>query len=142
MIKPSDYRKMKISTQSEIANICVREFFYEKREIARVFYLNVKNVVLQVIDIAVGGTNFVNVSIKEILAKAIELRANKIILVHNHPSGDSTPSKQDIEFTEKLLNAGKFVEIDLIDHIVVAKDEYTSIFTNIKHNIDLSENKM
>lgn len=142
MIKPSDYRKMKISAQSEIANICVREFFYEKREIARVFYLNVKNVVLQVIDIAVGGTNFVNVSIKEILAKAIELRANKIILVHNHPSGDSTPSKQDIEFTEKLLNAGKFVEIDLIDHIVVAKDEYTSIFTNIKHNIDLSENKM
>ena len=142
MIKPSDYRKMKISTQSEIANICVREFFYEKREIARVFYLNVKNVVLQVIDIAVGGTNFVNVSIKEILAKAIELRANKIILVHNHPSGDSTPSKQDIEFTEKLLNAGKFVEIDLIDHIVVAKDEYTSIFTNVRHNIDLRENKM
>ena len=142
MIKPSDYRKMKISTQSEIANICVREFFYEKREIARVFYLNVKNVVLQVIDIAVGGTNFVNVSIKEILAKAIELRANKIILVHNHPSGDSTPSKQDIEFTEKLLNAGKFVEIDLIDHIVVAKDEYTSIFTNVRHNIYLRENKM
>lgn len=142
MIKPSDYRKMKISTQSEIANICVREFFYEKREIARVFYLNVKNVVLQVIDIAVGGTNFVNVSIKEILAKAIELRANKIILVHNHPSGDSTPSKQDIEFTERLLNAGKFVEIDLIDHIVVAKDEYTSIFTNVRHNIDLRENKM
>lgn len=142
MIKPSDYRKMKISTQSEIANICVREFFYEKKEIARVFYLNVKNVVLQVIDIAVGGTNFVNVSIKEILAKAIELRANKIILVHNHPSGDSTPSKQDIEFTEKLLNAGKFVEIDLIDHIVVAKDEYTSIFTNVRHNIDLRENKM
>ena len=142
MIKPSDYRKMKISAQSEIANICVREFFYEKREIARVFYLNVKNVVLQVIDIAVGGTNFVNVSIKEILAKAIELRANKIILVHNHPSGDSTPSKQDIEFTEKLLNAGKFVEIDLIDHIVVAKDEYTSIFTNVRHNVDLRENKM
>ena len=140
MIKPSDYRKMKISTQSEVANICVREFFYEKREIARVFYLNVKNIVMQVTDIAVGGTNFVNVSIKEILAKAIELRANKIILVHNHPSGDSTPSKQDINFTWKLFDAGKMVEIDLIDHIVVAKDEYTSIFTNVKHNIDMYQN--
>lgn len=140
MIKPSDYRKMKISTQSEVANICVREFFYEKREIARVFYLNVKNIVMQVTDIAVGGTNFVNVSIKEILAKAIELRANKIILVHNHPSGDSTPSKQDINFTWKLFDAGKMVEIDLIDHIVVAKDEYTSIFTNVKHNIDMYKN--
>lgn len=140
MIKPSDYRKMKISTQSEVANICVREFFYEKREIARVFYLNLKNIVMQVTDIAVGGTNFVNVSIKEILAKAIELRANKIILVHNHPSGDSTPSKQDINFTWKLFDAGKMVEIDLIDHIVVAKDEYTSIFTNVKHNIDMYKN--
>lgn len=140
MIKPSDYRKMKISTQSEVANICVREFFYEKREIARVFYLNVKNIVMQVTDIAVGGTNFVNVSIKEILAKAIELRANKIILVHNHPSGDSTPSRQDINFTWKLFDAGKMVEIDLIDHIVVAKDEYTSIFTNVKHNIDMYKN--
>ncbi len=140
MIKPSDYRKMKISTQSEVANICVREFFYEKREIARVFYLNVKNIVMQVTDIAVGGTNFVNVSIKEILAKAIELRANKIILVHNHPSGDSTPSIQDINFTWRLFDAGKMVEIDLIDHIVVAKDEYTSIFTNVKHNIDMYQN--
>lgn len=140
MIKPSDYRKMKISTQSEVANICVREFFYEKREIARVFYLNVKNIVMQVTDIAVGGTNFVNVSIKEILAKAIELRANKIILVHNHPSGDSTPSIQDINFTWRLFDAGKMVEIDLIDHIVVAKDEYTSIFTNVKHNIDMYKN--
>ena len=140
MIKPSDYRKMKISTQSEVANICVREFFYEKREIARVFYLNVKNIVMQVTDIAVGGTNFVNVSIKEILAKAIELRANKIILVHNHPSGDSTPSKQDINLKWKLFDAGKMVEIDLIDHIVVAKDEYTSIFTNVKHNIDMYKN--
>lgn len=130
---------MKISAQSEIANICVREFFYEKREIARVFYLNVKNLVLQILDVAVGGTNFVNVSIKEILAKAIELRANKMILVHNHPSGDSTPSKQDVEFTEKLLNAGKMIEIDLIDHIVVAKSEYTSIFTNIKHNVDTNQ---
>ena len=140
MIKPSDYRKMKISTQSEVANICVREFFYEKREIARVFYLNLKNIVMQVTDIAVGGTNFVNVSIKEILAKAIELRANKIILVHNHPSGDSTPSIQDINFTWRLFDAGKMVEIDLIDHIVVAKDEYTSIFTNVKHNIDMYKN--
>lgn len=130
---------MKISAQSEIANICVREFFYEKREIARVFYLNVKNLVLQILDVAVGGTNFVNVSIKEILAKAIELRANKMILVHNHPSGDSTPSKKDVEFTEKLLNAGKMIEIDLIDHIVVAKSEYTSIFTNIKHNVDTNQ---
>ena len=136
MVKPSDYRKMKISTQSEIANICVRDFFHEKKEIARVYFLNVKNIVLQVLDIAIGGTNFVNVSIKEILAKSIELRANKIILVHNHPSGDSTPSKQDVEFTGNLLNAGKIVEIDLLDHIVVAKNEYTSIFTNIKHKIE------
>lgn len=140
MVKPSNYKQMKIDTQQEVANICIREFYYEKREIARIYFMNVKNIVLQVTDIAKGGTNYVNIDIKEIIAKAVELRADKMILVHNHPSGVSTPSKQDIKFTDDLYNAANLLGIDLVDHIIVAKKEYTSVYSYIQQLIGKIKN--
>ena len=141
MIKPANFKKMQITTQSEIANICMRDFFYEKREIARVYFLNIKNIVLQVLDISIGGVNSVNISIKEIIAKAVEFRAAKIILVHNHPSGISEPSKEDIKFTDQLYNAAQILDIDLIDHIIVAKKEYTSVYTYMQEKIKKLKNR-
>ena len=132
---------MQITTQSEIANICMRDFFYEKREIARVYFLNIKNIVLQVLDISIGGLNSVNISIKEIIAKAVEFRAAKIILVHNHPSGISEPSKDDIKFTDQLYNAAQILDIDLIDHIIVAKREYTSVYTYMQEKLKKLKNR-
>ena len=132
---------MQITTQSEIANICMRDFFYEKREIARVYFLNIKNIVLQVLDISIGGLNSVNISIKEIIAKAVEFRAAKIILVHNHPSGISEPSKDDIKFTDQLYNAAQILDIDLIDHIIVAKREYTSVYTYMQEKLEKLKNR-
>ena len=66
---------------------------------------------------------------KEILTEAVKINAPRIILVHNHPSGSSIPSKQDYEVTEKLENAAKILGINLLDHIVIGKGEYTSIKT-------------
>ena len=66
---------------------------------------------------------------KEILSEAVKINAPKIILVHNHPSGNSRPSLKDIETTEKLEKASKLLGIELIDHIVIGKSEYTSIKT-------------
>lgn len=126
---------MKIESQKEIANICIREFYYEKKEISRIYFLNVKNIVIQVLDMTTSATSYVNMSIKEIIAKAVELRADKMILVHNHPSGNTTPSKQDIKFTDELFNAGKLLDIDLVDHIIVSKTGYTSVYTYLKEEI-------
>ena len=80
---------------------------------------------------AAGGTNFANVSIKDILYEPIKLKAPKIILVHNHPSGDSKPSNTDIELTEKVRKAAEIMGIELLDHIVIGNMNYTSIFTDI-----------
>lgn len=135
MIKPSNYKTMKIESQKDIANICIREFYYEKKEISRIYFLNVKNIVIQVLDMTTSATSYVNMSIKEIIAKAVELRADKMILVHNHPSGNTTPSKQDIKFTDELFNAGKLLDIDLVDHIIVSKTGYTSVYTYLKEEI-------
>ena len=60
--------------------------------------------------------------------EAIKIQAPRIILVHNHPSGDSMPSKQDIIFTDKLYEAAEMMGIELLDHIVIGNMQYTSIF--------------
>ena len=89
---------------------------------------------MNILDIAVGGTNYVNVSIKDIVAQAVKLRASKIIFVHNHPSGISLPSKADIDFTDRLLKASKLIGIELLDHIVIAEYGYSSIFQIMLEN--------
>lgn len=78
-----------------------------------------------------GGTNFANLSIKDILEQPIKMKAPKIILVHNHPSGDATPSEQDIDFTNQLYDATTLLGIQLLDHLVIGNKTYTSIFSKI-----------
>lgn len=68
-----------------------------------------------------------NLNIRSILSETIKMNAPKIILVHNHPSGDSTPSKQDYELTSKIEQASKMLGVELLDHIVIGNMEYTSI---------------
>ncbi len=132
MNKPSNYKTIKIKSPQDIVKICQEELQNEKREIGRVYYLNIKNIIIKQEDIAIGGTGHVNVSIKEIVARGASLRASKIIFVHNHPSGDSTPSKQDISFTDELFNAAKLLKIDLIDHIIIGNMQYTSVYSYIE----------
>lgn len=83
-----------------------------------------------------GGSNFANLSIKDVLEEPIKMKAPKIILVHNHPSGDATPSEQDINFTNHLYEAATLFGIQLLDHLVIGNRTYTSIFSQM-----LSETK-
>ena len=129
MNKPSNYKKTQIKEPNDIVKILMNEMQYEKREIAKIVLLDNKNNILKIKDIAIGGNNFVNIGMKDILSEAVKINAPKIILVHNHPSGNSRPSLKDIETTEKLEKASKLLGIELIDHIVIGKSEYTSIKT-------------
>ena len=129
MNKPSNYKKTQIKEPNDIVKILMNEMQYEKREIAKIVLLDNKNNIVKIKDIAIGGNNFVNIGMKDILSEAVKINAPKIILVHNHPSGNSTPSKQDIEVTKKLELVVKLLGIRLIDHIVIGKGEYTSIKT-------------
>ena len=73
---------------------------------------------------------------KDILEEPIRMKAPKIILVHNHPSGNATPSEQDIKFTSRLYEAAMLLEIELLDHLVIGNKTYTSIFSNIVNTKD------
>lgn len=134
MSKPSNYKKIVIKEPYDLAKILMSEFRFEKREIAKIVVLNNKNQILKIKDIAYGGSNFANVSIKDILVEPITMKAPKIILVHNHPSGDSTPSEQDIEFTNRVFESAETFDIQLIDHLVIGDMNYTSIFSQMFSN--------
>ena len=94
--------------------------------------LNSKNEILKCMDVAKGGNNFANVDIKEIIAETLKIKAPKLILIHNHPSGNSTPSDADIKFTDKLYNACELFNIELVDHIVIGDNNYMSVFEEVR----------
>ena len=122
-----NYRKVKIREPNDIAKILMDEMQYEKTEIAKIVLLDNKCNILKIKNVAKGGNNFVSIGMSNILSEAVKINAPKIILVHNHPSGDPTPSKKDYEITKKLEDAAKILGIELIDHIIIGNREYTSI---------------
>lgn len=125
--KPINYLQIKISTPKDIANIFMEELRCEKREIVKVVILNVKNIVLKILDVSFGGTNSASVEPKEILLEAIKMQAPKIILVHNHPSGDPTPSKEDFIITDRIYETADIMGIQMLDHIIIGDGEYKSL---------------
>lgn len=139
MSKPSNFKKIQIKCTEQLANLVMEELRFEKREYVKLFLLNNKNEILKNIDTAIGGTNFANVNMKEIIGEALKIKAPKMILVHNHPTGDPTPSKADITFTDRLYNAAKMFDIELVDHIVIGNMNFKSIFVETKKMIEKSK---
>lgn len=135
MSRPSNYKKIQIKEPKDVAELLMNELRYEKREIAKVIILNNKNTILKILDISLGGSNFAVICPKDILAEAIRVEAPKIILVHNHPSGDPSPSKSDYDMTEKVEKAAELMGIELLDHVVIGDMRYISIFSEkLKRN--------
>ena len=126
-----NYKNITINKPSDVVDILFEEMRFEKQEILKVVILGNKNKLLKIKDIAKGCGNFVKASIKDVLNEAVKVQAMQIILVHNHPSGDVTPSKNDIEFTREVKKASAILGINLIDHIIIGGNNYISIFSKI-----------
>ena len=125
----SSYKEKQILRPKDIAEILMERTRFEKQEILKVAMLNNKNKLIRIKEIAKGVGNFVAATIRSILNEAVKIEAAKIILIHNHPTGDPTPSKQDIEFTKNVEQASKILGIQLLDHIVIGDLKYVSIFS-------------
>lgn len=127
--KPINTAKIKVKSPEDVANIFMQEMRYEKREIMKLIILNTKNIIQKVVNISLGTTNSVMVEPKEILLEAIKCQASRIILMHNHPSGDPTPSKEDYRFTDRIYECADLMGIELLDHIVIGDGKYISILS-------------
>ena len=126
--KTLNLEKRIIKSSKDINDIFASEFIYEKDEILKLIVLNNKNIIKRVIQITNGKQNSVTFDINSILLEAIKTGYNKIILVHNHPSGDSKPCRDDIEVTKKIREIPEIIGIKFLDHIIIGDNEYTSIF--------------
>lgn len=139
--RPIHNTNVQINSPKDIADLLMDELKYEKREIVKVIILNTKNIIIKMVDICLGSDNSAILKPRDALLEAIKIGAPKIILVHNHPSGDPTPSKADFEFTDRLGQAASIIGIELLDHIIIGDSKYESIFFHtIKLNSKQKEN--
>jgi len=90
------------------------------------FYLNTRNQVLRREVISIGSLNASIVHPREVFTPAVAVSAASLILAHNHPSGDPTPSEEDLAITRRLMEAGRLLGIDVLDHVIVARESYAS----------------
>jgi DNA repair protein RadC len=98
----------------------------EPEEYMYLICMNTKNRVIGVFEISHGNVNSSIVGTREVFQKALLANAVSIILMHNHPSGDPTPSREDIEVTRKMVEAGKILGVQVLDHIIIG-DRYSSL---------------
>jgi DNA repair protein RadC len=97
------------------------------REHFRVINLSTKNAILSVDTVSIGGLSTTVVHPRETYKGAVRRSSAAILAVHNHPSGDPTPSKEDIEVTKRLAEAGKLLSIELFDHVIIGHGKYVSL---------------
>ncbi|MBQ1384606.1 MAG: DNA repair protein RadC [Firmicutes bacterium] len=116
----------KISGPSAAAALCMEEMRRLPKEIFRVLMLNVKSELIMKEDISVGGINSSFSHPREVFSGAVRRGAYSVILMHNHPSGDPTPSPADIAATRQLCEAGKILGIEVVDHILIGDGSYVS----------------
>ncbi len=104
----------------------MEEMRYLKKEIFKALLLDTKNQVIKIIDVSIGSLNSSIVHPREVFCEAIKSGCNSIIFVHNHPSGDPTPSSEDIKTTQRLEECGNILGIRVLDHIIIGDGKYIS----------------
>jgi DNA repair protein RadC len=118
---------LKIDSPSQVAEFFDDRLRNETIERCFVMCLNIKGVLSSYFELSAGSSNSSVVDGGELYRQAIKRAATAVILVHNHPSGDSSPSPEDVGITQKLIKAGETLYIRFLDHIVIGRGEFTSI---------------
>lgn len=116
-----------ITSPADVANLLLIEMSHLEQEHLRVVLLNTKNHVLKIETVYVGTINSSAVRVGEVFKAALKQNAAALIIVHNHPSGDPTPSPEDVAVTRHLVEAGKLLDVDVLDHLVIGQGRWVSL---------------
>ncbi len=117
----------KIEGPEDVARYASPLLRYEQKEHFLVMLLDVRNRVLAMPTISIGSLTASVAHPREIFREAIRYSAANMILIHNHPSGDPTPSREDIQITKQMMKAGEIMGIPVLDHIIIAGDGFLSL---------------
>ena len=120
-------KQANVSSPDDISKLFMQNMRYLKKECFKVLLLNVKNEIISIEDVSVGSLMSSDAHPREVFAAPLRRGAANVILVHNHPSGSSRPSQDDIDLTQRLSWAGDIMGIHVLDHIIIGDGEYTSM---------------
>lgn len=124
-------KKYKVTNPWDIYKYYMESLRYLNKEIFKIILLNTKNEIICDIDVSVGTLNMSLVHPREVFREAIKRNSNKIILMHNHPSGNIEPSNEDKNVTLRLIKCGDLIGIEVIDHIIIGDGLYYSFKENM-----------
>jgi DNA repair protein RadC len=116
-----------INSPADAASLVQYEMSALEQEHLRVMLLDRRNRVLETVDVYKGSVNSSQVRVGEIFKEAIRKNASALIVIHNHPSGDPTPSPDDVAVTRAIVQAGKLLDVDVLDHLVIGHGRWVSL---------------
>lgn len=124
--------RYKISTPADAANLVMLDMAYLDTEQMRILLLDTKSQLVEKINSYQGTANSAVLRTAEVFRPAVIRNCPGLILCHNHPSGDPTPSKEDIETTKQLVEAGRILDIELVDHIIIGHQRFVSLKEHLR----------
>jgi len=116
-----------VSSPADAANLLMSEMMFLEQEHLRLILLDTRNRVLKTPTIYVGSLNASVVRVGELFRAALKANAAAMIVAHNHPSGDPSPSPEDIRVTRQLVDAGRLMDIEVLDHVVIGHQRFVSL---------------
>lgn len=124
---PRKIIKRIITSPEEVANILMADMKDETQEIMKVLVLNTKNEIIRIATVGIGTANVNLIEVRDVFKEPIRSNATKIILAHNHPSGDPSPSNSDITFSVKMREFGAVMGIEVLDHVIIGNGKFSSL---------------
>ncbi len=119
--------QFKIKSPGDVATLLMAEMSHLEQEHFRVLFLDTRSRLIGSETVYVGSLNTTHIRVSEVFREATRRNCAAIIVAHNHPSGDPSPSPQDVEVTRQLVEAGQLLDIELLDHLVIGKQRFVSI---------------
>jgi len=116
-----------VRSPADAASLLMMEMSLLQQEHLRLLLLDTKNRVLGMPTVYIGSLNMSVLRVGEVFREAIRQNCAAVIVAHNHPSGDPTPSPEDVAVTERIVNAGKLLDVEVLDHLVIGQQRYVSM---------------
>ena len=126
LAKATAQEGLNFSNPASIARYYMEDLRHEKQEVMKLLMLNSKSRLIGETDISKGTVNASLITPRELFIEALQKNAVSIVIMHNHPSGDPTPSREDMLTTKRILDAGALIGIELLDHIIIGNNCYIS----------------
>ena len=127
MLIAAPEQRFVVRSPADVAQLLLAEMSHLEQEHFRVVFLDTRNQVLGIETIYIGSLNASHIRVAEVFRDAIKRNCAAIIVAHNHPSGDPSPSPEDVSVTRELASAGNLLDIELLDHLIIGQQRFVSL---------------